>query len=421
VGEYHVTLRKLFDKQVAFKRSKAKRKVGRIGRRGGKTTLASDVSVEKFLDGRRVLYAVPTSDQLDRWWFEVCGALAEPIEAGIFYKNETKHLIELSGTEQRVRGKTAWNANTLRGDYADLLILDEFQHMDEDAWDLVGQPMLLDNDGDGIFFYTPPSLHNRSVSKAKDPQHAAKLFKRAQALRAAGDKRWDTFHWTSKDNPRLSRKALENIAKDMTALAYRMEILAEDVDEAPGALWKRETLEKWRVSRLPADEKGVPLIARILVGVDPSGSSTGAEAGIVVAGRAGDEAFVLADGSVQGSPAFWAAAAVDEYKRHHANQIVAEANYGGEMVKQTIATADPKASVKIIYATRGKQIRAEPVAALYEHGRVHHVGSFPMLEDEQCLWIPGDKSPNRMDALVWALTELMLGGEVSSEKNPFYD
>jgi hypothetical protein len=418
VTEYVVRLPKPHAKQASFVKSTAKRNVVRGGRRGGKTVGVSIRAVRRFLKGRRILYATPTQEQVDRFWVTVTRALQEPIDAGVFYVNETRHIIELPGTEQRIRAKTAWDADSLRGDYADELILDEYQLMSEDAWGLVGAPMMADHDGNATFVYTPPSLHSRARTRirARDPRHAAKLFKRAAADKTG---RWKTFHFTSKDNPHISQAAVEELAKDMTALAYRMEILAEDVDEAPGALWTREILEKGR-RPAPVDSKGKPLISRIVVGVDPSGTSTGAEAGIVVAGRAGDEAFVLADGSLQASPAGWAAAAIDEYNRHHANLIVAEANYGGEMVKETISTANPKVPVKIVFASRGKQIRAEPISAMYQHGHVHHVGSFPMLEDEQCLWIPGDKSPNRMDALVWALTELMLKDEApGTMEDPF--
>ncbi len=174
-------------------------------------------------------------------------ALTPAIDAGIFYKNETDHIIELVGTEQRIRAKTAYNADTLRGDYADLLILDEFQLMSEDTWDAVGAPMLLDNDGDAVFIYTPPSLHSRSATKARDPQHAAKLFKKA-AEDTSG--RWATFTFSSHENPHLSKSALEEITSDMSALAFRQEILAEDIDEAPGALWTRKVIEDGRVAAL---------------------------------------------------------------------------------------------------------------------------------------------------------------------------
>jgi hypothetical protein len=180
--EYHVRLKEPHERQLPFVRSKAKRKICRAGRRGGKTVGVSILAVEQFLDGRRVLYAAPTADQLHTFWRWVVGALGDMIGAGLYLKNETEHTIEKPGTQQRIRAKTAWNADTLRGDYADLLILDEWQLMNEGAWEEVGVPMLLDNNGDAVFIYTPPSLTTRSVSKAKDPLHAAKMFKQESFL-----------------------------------------------------------------------------------------------------------------------------------------------------------------------------------------------------------------------------------------------
>jgi hypothetical protein len=394
--------------QAAFIDSQAKRRVIRAGRRGGKTVGMAIYAVQSFLAGQRVLYAAPTADQIDRFWVTVTRALREPIDAKVFYKNEVDHVIELRGTEQRIRAKTAWNADTLRGDYADALILDEWQLMDEDAWGVVGAPMLLDRDGNAVFIYTPPSLHSRSVSKAKDPRHAAKLFKQA-AQDTTG--RWATFHFTSHDNPHISRDALADITGDMTSLAYRQEILAEDIDEAPGALWGRALIDGCRATKHPD-------LARVVVGVDPSATSTGDEAGIITAGIAGREIYVLADDSMQGSPLQWATAAVTAYHRHQADVIVAEANNGGEMVLQTIMQADPNVNVQLVHASRGKATRAEPVAAIYEQGRAHHVGVFGQLEDEMCLWMPGDASPNRMDALVWAVTELASVGAVEIVDDP---
>lgn len=386
-------------KQRAFVRSAAKRVMVRAGRRGGKTVGVSIRAAERFLAGRRVLYTAPTIDQVERFWTTVTRIFAPAVDAGALRKNQTKHLIELPGTERRIRAKTAWNANTLRGDYADELILDEFQLMDEDAWGVVGAPMLADNDGDAVFVYTPPSLRSRSASKAHDPQHAAKLYK---SVLAANDPRWALFHFSSYDNPYVSRAALDALAGEMTALAYRMEIMAEDVDEAPGALWTRAVLDAYRAAVRP------PQLYRIAVGVDPSVSSDGDEAGIVTAGIAGTHAYVLADDSLQGSPLAWARAAVAAYHRWRADEIVAESNQGGEMVAATLAAVDPDVPVRMVHASRGKQVRADPVAALYEHGRVHHVGPFPKLEDELCLWLPGGPSPNRLDALVYAITALDL-------------
>lgn len=399
--EYIVHLPTPHLKQAQFVDSTAKRIVVRAGRRGGKTVGMGIRAVKRFLAGKRVLYAAPTQEQIDRFWVSVTGALQEPIDAGVFHKNETRHIVELPGTEQRIRAKTAWNADTLRGDYADELILDEWQLMNEDAWGVVGAPMLMDKDGNATFVYTPPSLRSRSTSKANDPQHAAKLFKAAQ-LDTSGD--WATFHFTSRDNPHIPSIAIDRMAQDMSAIAYRMEIEAEDVDEAPGALWTRAMIEAHR-------HKGpLPAFDRVVVAVDPSATSTGDEAGIVTVGKADDQGYVIADNSIQGSPMAWATAAVNAYHFNKADCIVAESNNGGEMVSLTIATVDPNVPVRLVHASRGKQTRAEPIASQYEHGRMHHIGnSFAALEDELCLWMPGDASPNRLDAMVWGFTELMLG------------
>lgn len=377
--------------------SPAKRKIVRAGRRGGKTVGVGILAVEKFLEGRRVLYGAPTAEQVGRFWATITRALEPAIDAGHVRKNETEHLLEFPGTEQRIRAKTCWNADTLRGDYADVLILDEWQLMSEDTWNTVGAPMLLDNNGDAVFIYTPPSLQSRSASKATDPQHAAKMFKRAQSDTSG---RWATFHFSSRENPYISTEALAEITGDMTALAYRMEILAEDVDEAPGALWTRAIIERGRVLKAPS-------LDRIVVAIDPSATSTGDEAGIVTAGSRGDHLYVLDDNSLQAGPLDWARTAVAAYHRHGADRIIAEANNGGEMVAQTLKTVDLSVPVRLVHASRGKQTRAEPVSAVYEQGRGHHLGSFPALEDEMCLWIPGMASPNRMDALVWAATDLL--------------
>lgn len=394
-------------KQKLFVRSPLKRKIVRAGRRGGKTTGAATLSIEQFCKGRRVLYAVPTTEQLNAFWREVTTALAEPIDAGVFKKNETEHRIELPGTLQSIRAKSAWNADTLRGDFADLLILDEVQLMAEDAWGLVGAPMLLDNNGDAVFIYTPPSFHSLGVTKARDPRWIAKLFKQHEH-----DRNWLCLHFTSHDNPHISAEALSAITDDMTQLAYRQEIEAEDIDEVPGALWTRDLIEKHRVHEKPER------LDRVYVGVDPPGGAT--ECGIVAAGAAlcsckGSpemHGFVLADSSLRDSPEKWARAAVTLFHDQNADRLVGEQNFGGDMVQSTIKTADESVPYSHVHASRGKAQRAEPIAALYEQGRVHHVGNLPKLEDEMVSWIPGVSgwSPNRMDALVWALTKCKLTG-----------
>lgn len=191
----------------------------------------------------------------------------------------------------------------------------------------------------------------------------------------------------------------------------RQELDAEDLEDMAGALWTRASIEGTRVVRAPA-------LTRIVTAIDPSATAGGDEAGIITAGigpctcKGTPEihGFVLSDDSVQAAPERWAANSVTAYHKYDADLLVAEDNNGGEMVEVTIRTVPSAPPVKRIHASRGKATRAEPVSLLYQQGKVHHVGAFAKLEDELCTWLPGMASPNRLDALVWALTELMVSG-----------
>lgn len=186
----------------------------------------------------------------------------------------------------------------------------------------------------------------------------------------------------------------------------RQELDAEILEDVPGALWSRRSLDEGRVLRAPA-------LVRIVVAVDPAATSgEGAnETGVIVVGMAADkQAYVLDDWSIRGSPDEWARKAVAAYRLHEADCLVAEVNQGGEMVRAVIQSAAPSLPVKMVHASRGKFIRAEPISALYEQGRIHHVGTLPTLEDQMVAFTAdidrGKGSPDRVDALVWGLTEL---------------
>lgn len=188
----------------------------------------------------------------------------------------------------------------------------------------------------------------------------------------------------------------------------RQELDADLLEDNAGALWRRSVLDSSRVAICPP-------LQQVVVGVDPMGSvaNPNAECGIVVAGVGDDgDGYVIADSSIHGKPNEWGLAAAAGYSLHQADWIVAETNFGGDMVEGVLTGIAPGAAFKAVTASRGKRVRAEPVAALYEQGRIHHVGFFPQLEDELCDWDPTDSkapSPNRLDALVWAFTKLMLG------------
>ena len=252
VIEVNATLRAPHAFQQAFIASKAKRRIVRAGRRSGKTVGLSIAALEWFLAGQRVLYATPTSEQHNAFWFEVNRALGPAIAAGAFHKNESEHFIERVGTENRIKAKTAWDPDTLRGDYADRLLLDEYQLMNERTWAEVGAPMLLDNNGDAIFAYTPPSLRSTGISRASDPRHAAKLFGAAREDKTG---RWEAFHFTSMDNPHISKLALADITQDMSQGAYRQEILGEDDELQAGMLVYSAFNERTcKIGRFPIPE-----------------------------------------------------------------------------------------------------------------------------------------------------------------------
>lgn len=183
------------------------------------------------------------------------------------------------------------------------------------------------------------------------------------------------------------------------------EIHGQVIDDVVGALWNREMLDKTRVTEIPD-------LFRIGIGVDPH--ATSGETGIIAAGlgRIGGvvHGFILDDNTIGGLPEIWAGAVVSTYHSRKADIIVGEVNNGGDMVENTIrhVPGGKNVNYKKVHASRGKYIRAEPISNLYSQGRVHHVGFFAELEDQMCSYLPGNPSPNNMDAAVWILTELML-------------
>jgi predicted phage terminase large subunit-like protein len=189
----------------------------------------------------------------------------------------------------------------------------------------------------------------------------------------------------------------------------RQELHGELLDDVPGALWTRAILDDSRVKQAPG-------LVRVVVAVDPAVTSgdDADETGIVVAGRSDTgHYYVLADRTCRLTPDGWARRAVATFDEHEADRLVAESNQGGELVTSVIRTVRPTLPVTLVHATRGKRVRAEPIAALYEQGRVHHIGAFTAMEDQMCTFAPDvvAGSPDRVDALVWALTELSEPGQ----------
>lgn len=211
---------------------------------------------------------------------------------------------------------------------------------------------------------------------------------------------------TADNRANLAASFLERIESRYAGTRLgRQELEAEILGDLPGALWSMASIDAYRITTAPQ-------MGRIVVAVDPAVTATDEsdEHGIIVAGIADQRGVVLEDASMRGSPAEWARRAVSLYRSWGADGIVIEVNQGGDMVAHTIRTVDPMANIIEVRASRGKHVRAEPIAALYEQGKIAHVGSYAELENQMTQMTQhgyqGDGSPDRLDALVWAFTEL---------------
>jgi len=256
-----------------------------------------------------------------------------------------------------------------------------------DAWDMLQMGMRLGNNPRTVVTTTPkPVRLIRDLIKAHDTVIT----------------RGSTF-----DNaPNLPKPFLDSIKRQYAGTRLgRQELYAELLEDTPGALWTRAMIDDARVST-------VPTMQRVVVAIDPAVTAheTSDETGMVVVGLGTDgHGYVLADRSLRASPDGWARAAVAAYTSWQADRIVAEANNGGDLVETVLRMVDPNVPYRAVRASRGKVSRAEPVAALYEQGRVHHVGVFERLEDQMSTYTPEtSQSPDRLDALVWALTDLIV-------------
>jgi phage terminase large subunit-like protein len=213
--------------------------------------------------------------------------------------------------------------------------------------------------------------------------------------------------WDNEAN--LSSQALAELRRRYHGTRIgRQELEGHLPDDVEGALWTRDLIEPYRVERVKRDQ-----LVRVVVAVNPAVTSgeDSDDTGCVVCGVDGDgNAYVLADETCHLSPDKWARRVVHAYERWRADRIIAETNNGGQLVEAMLRTVDASLPISLVHASIGKRPRAEPVSAYYEQHRVHHAGVFVELEDQLCTWVPGMASPDRLDALVWALTELKPGG-----------
>ena len=364
------------------------------GRGAGKTRTGAEWVAEQVRCGARRVALVGETFQDAR---EVMvdgesGLLAVCWDARPTYEASRHRLVWPCGAEARVF--SAEDPDGLRGYQHDAAWSDEIAkwRRAEDAWSNLQLGLRLGERPRQVVTTTPRPMVLLKQLMAADTTHLTRA--------------------TTYDNKgALPEAFLTEIARayEGTRLG-RQELMGELVEDRAGALWSWDQVEACRVD-------AAPRLSRVVVAVDPP-VTTGADAdacGIVVAGLSGEGeaqcAYVIEDASVQGlSPSGWAARVAEIFDRHGADRVIAEANQGGEMVRSVLCGAREHLPVRLVSATRGKTVRAEPVAALYERGLVAHAGTFLELEAEMCAFTgaPGEASPDRLDALVWALTDLML-------------
>jgi phage terminase large subunit-like protein len=316
------------------------------------------------------------------------------------YKPSLRRLFWPNGCEATVYSSKEFD--TLRGPAHHLFWADEIAswHYPKETWDNLMMGLRLGDNPRGVVTSTP-----RPIAIVKDL-----IGRKGKDVALTGG---STYENRANLPPAYFT---EIISKYEGTTLGRQELYAELIADNPEALWNRELLDANR--RLEAPE-----LKRVAVAIDPPASSgkDAAEAGIIGGGIGKDtHGYLIEDASLEkATPNQWGTAAVTLYHKIKANFIIAEANNGGDMVEHVIKTFDTRIPVKLVHASRGKYTRAEPVAGLDEQHKIHHVGTFGKLEDQLCQWVPGDKSPDRLDARVWLFTELMLGdapGEIKQVK-----
>jgi phage terminase large subunit-like protein len=354
------------------------------GRGSGKTRAGAEWIAEGVRDGSMKRIAL-----IGATHFEARAVMVEGesgllgVSAGAVYEPSNRRVLWPSGAMARVL--SADEPDSIRGHQFDAAWADEFAKWPDPqgALDMLLMALRLGRDP--------------RVCVTTTPRNIAALTR----LMAASDTQ--VTKSTTRDNA-------DNLAPGFVASLEaryagtrlgRQELDGDLIADNDAALWRRDWIEAGRV-------RDAPKLERLVIAIDPPAGIGGDECGIVAAGRAADgEIYVLADRSVGGlTPAGWSARAIAVFDEFAADVLVAEANQGGEMVRTVLQQALASAPVKLVHATRDKQTRAMPFAALYERGRVHHVGAFAELEDQMCQYDGSGPSPDRMDALVWALAEL---------------
>lgn len=373
------------------------------GRRFGKTKGCANACIEWVLEGKKILWGDTISSNIDRYverYFK-----PELLASSIDYTWSTqKKVLQFNMSSGYIDFRSADRPENWEGFGYDIIILNEAGIIlkNEYLYTNAVIPMLMDNPNSLLIAVGTPK--GKTIKENKEHRFYS-LYKRAKD----NDPTHELFQFSSYDNPFLSQTDIKELEEEMRIMNPQMvqqEIYGEFVDGAAGELWDEVIIERQRI-------KVAPELNRITVNIDPAISSTAEsdETGITVTGKdANGNGYVLGDESGKYSPEQWSSVAVNLYKKWGADCIVAEKNQGGDMVESVLRSSGFNGRVKLVTATKGKFVRAEPIYGLYEQGKIFHVGYHNRLEAQMCMFTSELKnSPDRVDSLVWGFTELMLG------------
>lgn len=376
------------------------------GRRWGKTKGAANGAIEWMIEGNQILWGDTISSNIDRYVDRYFKPELNKSEIKFNWSTQKK-LLELPDFGGYIDFRSADRPENWEGFGYDKIILNEAGIILKNDYLFTNAvlPMLMDRPNSKLFAIGTPK--GKTTKQDKEHRYYA-MYKRALSK----DPAYDLFQFSSYDNPFLADsdiKELEDEIRMMNPLMVQQEIYAQFVDGAVGELWDEVIIERQRI-------KNAPELRRITVNIDPAISNTSEsdETGITVTGKdALGNGYLLADESGKYTPEQWATISNQLANKWGADCIVAEKNQGGDMVETVLRSIGCQHRIKLVTATKGKFVRAEPIYSFYEQGKIFHVGIHPKLEAQMCSFDSELKnSPDRVDSLVWGFTELMLGNEM---------
>jgi len=364
------------------------------GRRFGATRGAAHAFIEWAIEGKKLLWGDTINGNIDRYFDRYFLPALNKTNITYNYQRQHKQLTIENGY---IDFRSADRPENWEGFGYDVIFLNEAGIILRNKYLYINAvlPMLMDS---STSLLVAAGVPKGKFDKNNDDHPFYTIFKAAKNKTPG----YNLLEYSSYDNPLLPEEEIKELEKEIGRMSPGMveqEIYGHFVDGISGVLWTPEMIHY----------SDIPDLKHIVIGVDPSGSKDGDEVGIISAGIAhNSNIYILSDKTGGYTPLQWGTITVNEYNILKANSIVVERNFGGDMVKSNLLNVDKFIKVKEVTASRSKEIRAEPVVGLYEQGRVYHAKRLHKLENEMLRWVPGlGKSPNRVDALVWAITDLM--------------